>query len=398
MSDSGDTGDNGETVTAAGHAAMRIAFVLGSATGGTARHVAVLAAGCRDAGLAVSAFGPPEAAGLFGTGIEFSQVRIGDRPRSASDAVAIGRLRAGLRKWRAEVVHAHGVRAGAFAALAMLGIGRSGRPALVVTVHNAPPDGRAARLSYGLLERICAGRADVILCASADLRTRLRALGAADAEQFDVPAVLAQPPTDAEIAKARADIGANGRPVVLAVARLAPQKALDVLVDAAACWRDRKPEPLAVIAGDGPLRTALTGQARRAGADVRLLGARDDVPALLAVADVVVVCSRWEARSLVLQEAMRAGRPIVATRVGGTPGLTGAEAAMLIPAGSPAALATAVAAVLDDQPLAGRLGLAARSRSASFPTQKDAVSAALAIYSRLAAGRRFGPAGQVGAR
>jgi len=122
------------------------------------------------------------------------------------------------------------------------------------------------------------------------------------------------------------------------------------------------------------------------------------VPALLAVADIVVVCSRWEARSLVLQEAMRAGRPIVATRVGGTPGLTGAEAAMLIPAGSPAALATAVAAVLDDQPLAGRLGLAARSRSASFPTQKDAVSAALAIYSRLAAGRRFGPAGQVGAR
>ena len=175
--------------------------------------------------------------------------------------------------------------------------------------------------------------------------------------------------------------------MVLAVARLAPQKGLDVLIDAAARWRDRDPRPLTVIAGDGPLAAELGAQARRAGADVRLLGARQDVPALLAIADVVVVPSRWEARALILQEAMRSGRPIVATEVGGTADLTGNDGAVLVPPGDPAALAAAVTTVLDDAPLAARLRSAASARSATLGSEQDAVRAALAIYARLAAGR-----------
>jgi glycosyltransferase involved in cell wall biosynthesis len=227
----------------------------------------------------------------------------------------------------------------------------------------------------------------LVLCASADLLARLRARGAADAEQFDVPAAAAEPASATEVAAARRQLSPDGRPIVLAAGRLAPQKGLDVLIDAAAQWRDRDPRPVTVIAGDGPLAGTLRVQAAGlADGDVRLLGPRSDVPALLEAADVVVVPSRWEARALIVQEAMRAGRPVVATRVGGIPDLTGAGA-LLVPPGDPAALAAAVSSVLDQPALAARLGRAARAQAASFPTAADALAATLAHYARLAARR-----------
>jgi glycosyltransferase involved in cell wall biosynthesis len=244
---------------------------------------------------------------------------------------------------------------------------------------------------HAQLERICARRADLVLCASADLLARMRAGGARDAEQFDVPAAVGTPPSAGEIAAARRQLSPEGRPVVLAAGRLAPQKGLDVLIDAAAHWRERDPRPVTVIAGDGPLAATLGAQAAGLDdGDVRLLGARSDVPALLEAADVVVVPSRWEARALIVQEAMRAGRPVVATRVGGIPDLTGAGA-LLVPPGDPAALAAAVTAVLDQPALAARLGRAARAQAASFPTAEDALAETLDRYARLAA-RRSQPA------
>jgi glycosyltransferase involved in cell wall biosynthesis len=391
-------------------APLRVAFVLGLATGGTARHVATLAAGCRAAGLAVSILAPaPTLASLrTDAGIETFALSISERPRPASDVAAVARLRHRLASFRPGVVHAHGVRAGAFAGLAGTGLTGRGlrgpapagrrRPALVVTVHNAPPAGRRSRLVYGVLERICARRADLVLCASEDLAARMRKLGAAEVEQFDVPAPAAMEPSPAAVAKARDDVGAAGRPVVLAVGRLTRQKGLDVLIDAAGRWRHRDPQPRTVIAGDGPLAAALRAQVSRAQADVLLIGQREDVPALLEIADVVVVPSRWEARALILQEAMRSGKPIVATSVGGTPDLVGADAtprtgashdnsAVLIPPDDPAALAAAVTAVLDDPRLAARLRLAARARSAAFPSEDDAVKLAISSYARLAASR-----------
>ena len=388
-------------------APLRVAFALGSATGGSARHVAALAAGCRAAGLAVSILAPAPTLALLRAHarVETFSLNISGRPRPATDLVTVVRLRNRLASWRSDVVHAHGVRAGAFAALAIAGTGQSNRglrslapsrhrrPALVVTVHNAPPAGRRGRLVYGVLERICAWRADLVLCASADLTARMRDLGAAEVQQFDVPAPETTQPSLAEVAKARADIGAGDRPVVLAVARLAPQKGLDVLIGAAGRWRHRDPQPCTVIAGDGPLAAALRAQASRVQADVLLLGSRQDVPALLELADVVVVPSRWEARALILQEAMRSGKPIVATSVGGTPELVGGDSAsdecgaLLIPPDDPAALAAAVTAVLDDPSLAARLRQAAKARSAALPTEMDAVNAAIATYARLAAGR-----------
>jgi glycosyltransferase involved in cell wall biosynthesis len=366
----------------------RLALLVAAVSGGTARHVASLADGCSRAGLAVSGYGPASTRCLFGPAATFTPVNITDRPRPAGDVVALARLRRALRAAPPDVLHAHGVRAGAFAGLALAGWRGPDRcPALAVTVHNGPPDGRLNRAVYTALERVCARRADAVLGASADLVTRMRAAGAAGAAQFDVPAGPPEPPSAAAVARAAADIGANGRPVVLAVGRLAPQKGFDVLVAAAASWASRDPAPRTVIAGSGPLAAQLADQARRSGADVLLLGERDDVPALLAQADVFVLPSRWEARALTLQEAMHAGRPVVATAAGGTPGLTGEDAAVLVPPGDAAALGVAVLAVLGDAGLAASLSRAARARAASFPTEQDAVRQAVALYRRLAAAR-----------
>lgn len=175
--------------------------------------------------------------------------------------------------------------------------------------------------------------------------------------------------------------------MVLAVGRLAAQKDFGTLLQAAAQWRDLDPRPLLAIAGDGPLAGQLRAQAAALGVDAAFLGHRDDVPQLLAAATVFVLTSRWEGQPLVVQEALRAGLPIVASRVGGIPDLVGDsagdDAAVLVAPGDAAALAAAVRAVLTDVALAGRLRAAAARRGAALPTEGDAVAAVLASYALL---------------
>ena len=90
--------------------------------------------------------------------------------------------------------------------------------------------------------------------------------------------------------------------------------------------------------------------------------------------------SLWDGQPLVLQEALRAGVPVVATRAGGIPDLTGDDAAVLVPPGDAARLAAAVRGVLGDPALAARLRAAARERGAELPSPDDAVAAALTCY------------------
>ena len=176
---------------------MKVAFVLGTSTGGTARHVRTLAAGCAARGVAAGVFGPAQTdrdfgfSRLAGGQVSFTPVEIADRPRVARDLRAIRRLRRLLAAWRPDMAHAHGLRAGALTAIALAFVRPTvyhPRPALVVTVHNAPPAGASAAVVYGLLERLVAPNADVVLCVSADLSARMRRAGAKDVGRAIVPA------------------------------------------------------------------------------------------------------------------------------------------------------------------------------------------------------------------
>jgi glycosyltransferase involved in cell wall biosynthesis len=364
----------------------QVAFVVGTTAGGTGAHVRMLAAGLARRGMAVSVFGPASAAAVLGVaslpGVSFTRVEFGDRPRPG-DAAAVLRLRRALRAAPPGVVHAHGLRAGALTVLALTGARgtRRRRPAIVVTVHNAPPHGGGAAVwVYRVLERMVARGADLVLCVSPDLERRMRAAGArrvgrAVVPAPDMPAAPAAPATQVSPAALAA-----GAPIVLAAGRLAPQKGFGVLLEAAVRWRDLEPAPLLVIAGDGPLAGELRARAAALGVRAEFPGRRDDIPALLASAAVFVLPSLWEGQPLVLQEALRAGVPVVATHAGGIPDLTGDDAALLVPPGDAARLADAVRCVLRDPALGARLRAAARERGAALPSEDDAVAAVLACY------------------
>ena len=264
----------------------------------------------------------------------------------------------------------------------------------MVTVHNGPPlAGGAPALAYRALEVVVARGADVVLCVSGDLQARMRAAGARRVGHAVVPAPPAPEAGDQPAAGSTAPDWATGeRPVVLGAGRLVPQKGFGILLEAAASWPDMDPTPRVVIAGAGPLAGSLRDQAAALGVDALFLGHRDDLPGLLAAAAVIVIPSLWEGQPLLLQEALRAGVPIVATRVGGIPGLTetapaasagaqgAGEAAVLVRPGDWPELAAAVRAVLTDQALAARLRAAALGRAAGLPSAADAITAVLAAY------------------
>jgi glycosyltransferase involved in cell wall biosynthesis len=376
----------------------------------------MLAAGLARRGMAVSVFGPPSAAAVLGVeslpGVGFTPVEFGDRPRPG-DAAAVLRLRRALHAATPGVVHAHGLRAGVLTVLALagaLGGTRRLRPAIVVTVHNAPPHGGGAAVRvYRVLERMVARGADLVLCVSPDLERRMRAAGARrvgravvpapdvpahtqpDGRADEQPALLTSADGQAVPAVPAAPAAqvspgalAAGAPIVLAAGRLAPQKGFGVLLEAAVRWRDLEPAPLLVIAGDGPLAGELRSRAAALGVRAEFPGRRDDIPALLASAAVFVLPSLWEGQPLVLQEALRAGVPVVATHTGGIPDLTGDDAALLVPPGDPARLADAVRSVLRDPALGTRLRAAAQKRGAALPSEDDAVAAVLACYADVA--------------
>jgi glycosyltransferase involved in cell wall biosynthesis len=309
-----------------------------------------LAVGLATAGADVLVAGPASTQEAFGFP-RYAVVDIGSAPQPLRDARALAELRRLAAD--VELVHAHGLRAGAIA---------PARRPLVVTWHNAQLGG--SRLGL-LLERHVARRADVTLAASADLVERARRCGAADVRLAPV-AAPARVPTGSD--------PGLGRPLVLAVGRLHPQKGYDVLLDALPYLGDA----VVAVAGDGPLEEELRARAPQ----VRWLGRRDDVGDLYAAADVVVLPSVWEARSLTAQEALRAGRPLVATDVGGIRSLVG-DGAVLIPAGDPDALGAAVRRLLDDPAEAAAVAARGRAVAATWPTEQDTVDEVAQVYREL---------------
>ena len=160
----------------------RIALVLASSGGGVGRHVAALARDLHRAGVPVTVAGPSAthaAFDLVATGATVEAVEIADRPRPGSDLRALAALRELAD--RVDVVHAHGLRAGALAVLAARS--RRVRPRVVVTLHNALVGGRRIAAVHKVLAGIVARGADTVLVVSPDLGDTMRALGARQVER-----------------------------------------------------------------------------------------------------------------------------------------------------------------------------------------------------------------------
>lgn len=362
-----------------------VALVLGSSTGGIGQHVASLARGLLAAGCKVLVCGPAATDEQFGfgaSGAEFAAVEIPASP-GPRDSATVRALRGAFAGRDLDVVHAHGLRAGLVATLA-----RPGVP-VVVTWHNAVLARGLRGQAAQVLERVVARSATLTLGASEDLVDRARELGAREARLGPVAAPPLRPARRTRSA-VRAEFRlAADTPMILSVGRLHPQKNYDLLIEAAARWRDRTPAPITLVAGSGPSYMHLAQQISERRARLYLLGHRTDVPDLLAGADIAVVTSDWEARQLFAQEAMRAGVPLVTTAVGGLPGLVG-DAALLIPPGDVDALDAAVRALLDDPALRLDYGARGPRQAAEWPTEEDTVADVMSAYASVTNGSRAG--------
>ena len=345
---------------------MKIALVLTASTGGIGRHVASIGRRLAARGHAVRVFCPAVTAAAQG----FDPV-LAVRPLSAL---------AGIRG--AEVVHAHGYKAGALA----IPVTRLVRVPLVVTWHNAVAGSARSIVAARLLQRLVARGADLTLGASSDLVAEATRLGARKARLAAV-AAPALPAATEPRAALRARLGLGPRDVgVLTVARLAPQKNLGLLLDIAA-GVPADARLVFLVVGEGPERPRLESRIAAERLPVRLLGQRDDVGSLLNAADLAVLTSTWEARALVAQEALLAGLPLVAPRVGGLPELLG-DAAVLVPPDDAVAARTALLRLAADPAERDRRRKAGLVQAAGWPDEDEVVDDLLAAYVGLAAHRR----------
>ncbi|MFD5819598.1 glycosyltransferase family 4 protein [Streptomyces sp. NPDC127038] len=358
-----------------GQSPLRTVQVLGGGSAGSSAHVRSLTAGLVARGVRVTVCAPAEADSVYDfTGAGAHHVPV---PRS-TDPASVSALRAACAD--ADLVHAHGIHAALRAVLALSGR----RVPLVVTWHTrSEADGARAHV-LRLLERRVARAAAVVLGTSSDLVDRARRRGARDARLAAValpgPRRPAEPvDPDPSRHKARAELGTTGRPLLIAVGSLDRHRGYHTLLDASRAWCRLDPVPLLVIAGEGPLRAVLQRRIEDEELPVRLVGRREDVTDLLAAADLVLLPSRWESRSLLAQEALHARVPLVATAVGGIPETVG-DAAELVPYGNAKALADAVVRLLADPERREALREKGARQAATWPTEDETVAQVLSVY------------------
>lgn len=337
---------------------VRVLQVLGRSAGGIARHVAqVLEALDGADGLTVDVACPPDLPIAMPKGSHDLVIPDG----LGGHVGAIRALRSIVAGNGYTIVHAHGLRAGIDSAFAAKGHAPS-----ITTVHNlVRPEiaGKRAvvdRWAEPLVVRL----SDRTLAVSEEIASRLRRAAPSRADKIEVLylGIGAAPTVRKTRAEVRAELGlGEDRHLAVAVARLAPQKALTVLFDAIALTT--APVTLAVL-GEGPLEEELRSYVAHAGLneEVRFLGFRPDVADVVAAADVFCLSSIWEGVPLAAQESILLGTPIVSTDVGGMSELiVDRLSGRLVPPGD----ATSLAAAIDEVCLSEQIGQAyvARARS-----------------------------------
>lgn len=342
-------------------AARRVVHVLAGSSGGIRRHVNYLARHPPDGYQTAGVIGPPSLAAYF------DQV-----PFAPWDS---------YRPWRRfspSVIHAHGLTAGINTLKSTrLAVGR---PAVVVTVHTSRqqtlrstmPLAGLPFVQRGLwqIARLIIGRADAVVAVSPELAQQLGTTWVVP------PAVDLAPPPSTTREQTRRSMGtAPDKLVVLAVGRLHPDKSLITLIEA---LRSRDVEGW--VAGDGPDRARLEEAAAAAGGNTRLLGPREDVPALLAAADIFALPTAAESYGFAAMEAVAAGLPVVCTATGSIPQIVG-NAGLLTPAGDAATFIRALHRVIDSPEL--RADLSANARLRKLPSPADLAALVGRVYDRV---------------
>jgi glycosyltransferase involved in cell wall biosynthesis len=245
--------------------------------------------------------------------------------------------------------------------------------------------GRAALRTYSWVWSLT----DHVVAVSHDARTELLRHNAIPADKVTViwNGIDLSPYRVAQSTDIRAELGVRGdRPLIGTVGRLSEEKDHETLLRAFQAALESGLAAELVIAGGGSMEERLKELARALSieSEVHFLGFRKDVAAVLRGCDLYVQSSRMEGVSLTVIEAMAAGLPVVATRVGGNPevvqdGITG----MLVPAAEPAALAAAIVAIAGDRQTAKRMGEAGRQRAYDIFSLDVMADAYLHLYERL---------------
>jgi glycosyltransferase involved in cell wall biosynthesis len=262
----------------------------------------------------------------------------------------------------AEIVHLHTSRALTLAPyLPHAAVG------IVTRRMDYPPRGLAAYVRW-LYRRV-----DAVIAISSAVRDALVARGVPARRIHVVPSGI-DPKRWQKLDRdeARGELGiAPGDPVIALVGALYPRKGHAVLLEAVALLTGRGLRPTCLFAGSGPEGDSLMARAASLGVErqARWLGRLDDVAPVLAAADLVAVPSLAEGLGVAALEAMAAGRPVVASAVGGLRETVRHEGeGLLVPPGDPAELADALARCLTDAGLRQTLGAAGRTRAERFST------------------------------
>jgi glycosyltransferase involved in cell wall biosynthesis len=360
---------------------VRLLLVIDSLdVGGAERYVVDLArtlhARC-DVTVACSTAGPL-ATELDAAGVAVRPLtrRLVKRRFSPLYAWALRRL---VARGHFDVVHAHLYASEAAAAIATMGR----RVPLVVTDHTEGPwRGRGAEA----VSRWTYARARRVMTVSEAIRERL-------IRDFGVPAqrITYVPNAVVPLRPGRGMDGPRGpqrRLRVGRVARLEPEKGVDVFLQAVARLAPRFRDVDFVVIGDGPLHGRLVALAERLDvADrVRFLGLRPDARALIERLDVLAVSSITDGSPLVVLEAMGVGVPVVGTAVGGIPDQVrdGRDGLLVAPRDADG-LAAALASVLADGALRRRLGESARRRAAQQFSYEAFLARVEGVYASVAA-------------
>jgi glycosyltransferase involved in cell wall biosynthesis len=294
----------------------------------------------------------------------------------------VTRLRRLVRTESVDVIHAHHSHDHWLAMLVRARPRRGRTVPIVRTFHNL----RSVR--SGRPERWLYRRTEVLFADSRQIEARCRALGSSRVVWTPGTADLPRFGADADGAAIREEFELGEAPVVVSVSRLAANRGHELLLAAFRILRDTLPAARLLLVGKGETRARLeqTVAEMGLGGQVIFTGYRDrDLPAVLAAADCFALMAAGSDDSCrAALEAMAAGRPVVARRVGALPEtIVHGETGLLVDADRPEAVARALAAVLRDRGRADAMGRAGRERAVTEFSPDRSVAIVEQVYRSL---------------